>query len=202
MCGGLLPCQGVEMQINWQWWQHLMLYDSNVGSTDAFWFQWWQHPMPCNPCPSSLNCSIAMHCIPFSSNMMPGRPLGMHPAGIFQTHKAFQSRQLFSLFMTFLWPKARRRAFFLMYNSDSDGGGLPTVVMVVVFHMHGGGDGGSPPYVRWWWWCSPFYVQWQWWCSSICTSDCVTDRRGAARVTLVIHTGRAPHPHSFKVTHD
>ena len=69
-----------------------MLYDSNVGSTDAFWFQWWQHPMPCNPCPSSLNCSIAMHCIPFSSNMMPGRPLGMHPAGIFQTHKAFQSR--------------------------------------------------------------------------------------------------------------
>ena len=144
MCGGLLPCQGVEMQINWQWWQPPMLYDSNVGSTDAFWFQWWQHPMPCNPCPSSLNCSIAMHCIPFSSNMMPGRPLGMHPAGIFQTHKAFQSRQLFSLFMTFLWPKARRRAFFLAYNSDSDGGGLPTVVMVVVFHMYNEGDGVLP----------------------------------------------------------
>ena len=63
--------------------------------------------------PPTLNHSFAF---PFSYHDAFKDPPRMHPpSSIFQAHKAFQSRQHFSLFMTFLWPKARRSEGHLPY---------------------------------------------------------------------------------------
>ena len=132
ICGGLLPCLGVEMQINWQWWQHRcfmipmlaapMLFDSNDGS------------IRCHATHAHPLSTVPLQCIasPFHLIWCPGVLLECIQPAYFRLTKLFKAAS----FSAFSW---------LFYDQKPGGGPSSLCAIVIVMVV---------AFLQWWWWSS------------------------------------------------